>query len=64
MVLPILSSPCRADLTCNIHHLLDKDPASDLWSSACILFKGKITAGTDFMPVCGPLLVCLLAASQ
>jgi len=47
----------------NIHHLLDKEPASDLWNSACILFNGNITAGTDFMPACGPLLVCLLAAS-
>lgn len=64
MVLPILSSPCLAGLTRNVHHLLDKDSASDLWSSACILFKGKITAGTDFMPVCGPLLVSLLAASK
>lgn len=64
MALLILSSPCLAGLSHNIHHLLYKDPASDLWNSACILFKGKITAGTDFMPVCGPLVVRLLAASQ
>lgn len=64
MTLLILSSLCLADLSRNIYHLLYKDPASDLWNSVCILYKGKITAGTDFMPVCGPLLVHLLAALQ
>lgn len=63
-VLLILSSCCLSGFSHNIHHLLCKDPASDLQNSACVLFRGKIAAGTDSVPVCDPLSDCLFAASQ